>query len=76
MIKVKVKSDKKGEVEYPSDHKPGMKVTKGGSCCANCFFWDGKDCENEYYRKWNNGNSEIPVNDPETYCSDWWMPQK
>jgi len=72
MPKVKV-SKSKGPVTYPPDHKPGMKVAKGGSCCANCKFWDGKDCENSYYRVWNNGNGKIPT-DPTTYCSDWWTP--
>jgi len=72
--KVKL-SNKKGPIEYPKDHQPGMKVAHGGSCCANCFFWDGEDCENTYYRKWNNGSGEIPEK-PDDYCSDWWMPRK
>lgn len=70
----KIKTSKKGPIEYPPDHKPGMKVTKGGSCCANCRFWDGEDCENKYYRKWNNGSGTIPT-DPESFCSDWWEPK-
>jgi hypothetical protein len=75
MIKVKV-TDKKGKAEYPADHKPAMKVTKPGSSCSNCFFWDGKDCENKNYRQWNNGSGKIPVEDPETFCSDWWEPRR
>ena len=65
---------KKGKPEYPADHKAAMRVTKGGSCCANCKFWDGEDCENKYYRKWNNGSGEIPVK-PDEFCSDWWEPK-
>lgn len=73
MAKVRI-STKKGKFELPPDHKPAMKVAKGGSCCANCKFWDGEDCENKYYRQWNNGSGEIPE-DPNSYCSDWWMPK-
>ena len=64
----------KGEVKYPSDHVPGMKVPKGGSRCANCKYWDGDDCENKYYRIWNKGSGEIPA-DPNEYCSDWYEPK-
>ena len=70
MIKVKVKSDKKGEAEYPPDHKPGMKVTKGGSMCKNCEYVSGNKCTNEYFIKWN-GSDKIPAPVDE-YCSDWW----
>lgn len=71
MIKVSVKqSDKKGEAEYPSDHKPGMKVTKGGSMCKNCEYVSGNKCTNEYFIKWN-GSDKIPAPIDE-YCSDWW----
>lgn len=72
MAKIKVSA--KGPVEYPANHKPGMKVAKGGSCCANCRFWDGEDCENGHFRKWNGGSGDIPV-PPDQYCSDWWMPK-
>lgn len=64
----------KGPVEYPKDHQPGMRVPRGGSCCANCFYWDGDDCESKEYRLWNNGSGEIP-RDPDCYCSDWWTPK-
>jgi hypothetical protein len=73
--KVKV-SKSKGPIGYPEDHKPGMKVPLGGSNCGNCLYWDGSDCENEYYRKWNNGSGKIPVDNPEGYCSDWWTPKR
>lgn len=64
----------KGPVEYPKDHMPGMKVPKGGSSCSSCKYWDGDDCENKYYRKWNGGSGEIPT-DPDSYCSDWFEPK-
>ena len=38
-----------GKAEYPDNHKPGMRVTKGGSMCANCRFWiaEGNKCKNQ-----------------------------
>lgn len=64
---------KKGKFELPANHHPGMKVPKGGSCCANCKYWDGKKCENKYYNQWAQ-TSHIPFN-PLEYCSDWWEPK-
>ena len=64
---------KKGEVTYPKDHKPGMRVTKGGSCCANCEYVNGQECTNEYFIKWNRSN-KIPAPTDE-YCSDFWEPK-
>lgn len=72
MAKVKIKG--KGPITYPDNHKPGMRVPKGGSCCQNCKYWDGEDCENKNYRTWNNGSGEIPTN-PDSFCSDWWEPK-
>lgn len=68
IMKVKIKNDKKAT--YPSDHKPGMKVPKGGSCCANCEYNKGQKCTNEYFIKWN-GSDIIPA-PIDQYCSDWW----
>jgi hypothetical protein len=62
------------KTEYPPNHKVGMRVPKGGSCCANCKFWDGKDCESKYYRMWNNRSGKIPA-PPDEYCSDFWEPK-
>lgn len=70
----KIKVNNKGEATYPADHKPGMKVTKGGSMCANCKFVSGQKCTNPYFVKWN-GSDVIPGPTDE-YCSDWWMPAK
>jgi hypothetical protein len=66
----------KGEFKLPSNHKAGVIVPKGGSCCANCeYFYKEKGelrCGNKYWIKWNGGDDKLPVDDPETYCSDFW----
>ena len=64
-----------GEAEYPADHEPGMKVTKGGSMCKNCEYLgdDQKTCKNEYFQQWH-GSDVIPEPIDE-YCSDWWEPK-
>ncbi len=64
-----------GKIIYPKNHKPAIKVPKGGSCCAKCKFWDveHKHCDNKYYRMWS-GKKEIPEN-PNEYCSDWYEPK-
>jgi hypothetical protein len=64
------------EFELPSNHSAGLKVPKGGSCCANCKFWNSEKslCGNKYYVKWN-GDGTIPVPADE-FCSDWWEPKK
>ena len=68
----------KGPFELPSDHKAGMKVTKGGSSCSNCKFGDpredGPHCLNTYWVKWNGGDDKIPAPADE-YCSDFWQPK-
>lgn len=71
-IKLKV-SKNKGPIEYPKDHQPGMKVTKGGSMCKNCEYVDGQKCTNEYFIKWL-GTDVIPAPVDE-YCSDYWEPK-
>jgi hypothetical protein len=69
-----------GEYVLPEDHKAGMKVPKGGACCANCNYWnEGKDdnpghCGSDLYKKWK-GTDSIPY-DPLEYCTDWWEPKK
>lgn len=69
-----------GEYVLPDDHKAGMKVPKGGACCANCNYWkEGKEdkpgqCTNELYEKWH-GSKSIP-HPPLEYCTDWWEPKK
>lgn len=57
---------------FPFDHKPGMKVPKGGSNCAKCEYL-GKDkliCTNKYFIEWNGGD-KIPA-PIDSYCSDWF----
>lgn len=64
----------------PSTHIVGMIVPKGGSSCANCKFGetreDGPHCKSTYWIEWNSGESRLPIDDPETYCSDFWEPVK
>lgn len=63
-----------GKMVLPSSHKAGMRVAKGGSCCANCLYWnsDKEICTNEYYQKWA-GTATIPYPANE-YCTNWWEP--
>lgn len=63
---------KKKKAQYPPDHKPGMKVPKGGSSCAKCEYLgkDGKTCTNKYFIAWN-GSKFLPAPKDE-YCSDWF----
>lgn len=53
----------------PPDHKLGMRVPKGGSCCANCHFLaTSKTCGNPRFVQWN-GSPRLP--DPsDEYCCD------
>jgi len=69
-----------GKYELPSDHLAGIRVPKGGACCANCNYWnvgapgEKGHCANKQYQQWA-GTSEIPA-PPDEYCSDWWEPIK
>jgi hypothetical protein len=67
----------KGEFKLPQNHIAGIKVPKGGSCCANCKFLgeDKKSCGNKYWIEWNGGNSKLPAPADE-YCSDWFESKK
>lgn len=58
--------------QLPFDHKPGMRVPKGGSNCAKCeYLADNKtDCTNKDFQAWNGG-PRIPGKIDE-YCSDWF----
>jgi hypothetical protein len=69
---VKIKTSKnKGPIEYPDDHKPGIRVPLNGSCCLTCEYYKGSDlCSNEYFKKWN-GSEKLPY-PAEEYCSDWY----
>jgi len=71
-IKIKV-SNKKGPIEYPKDHQPGMRVPKHGSMCKNCEYVAGNKCTNKYFIKWL-GTDVIPAPIDE-YCSDYWHPK-
>lgn len=64
-----------GEAQYPPDHQPGMAVSKGGSCCADCKYLKDEArriCGNEYFIEWK-GSNVIP-GEIDAYCSDWWEP--
>jgi len=58
--------------QYPANHKPAMKVPKGGSSCSKCRFVgaDLKTCGNPYYRKYY-GTDKLPYPADE-FCSDWF----
>lgn len=64
------------KAEYPANHKPGMRVPKGGSMCKNCRFLKDaakRICGNEYFVKWNGSDvTPAPVDE---YCSDWYEPR-
>ena len=61
-------------MNYPADHKVGMRVPKGGSDCAKCEYVDGQYCGNKYFQKWN-GSDKIPAPTNE-YCCDFFEPGK
>ena len=61
-----------GEIKYPPNHKPGVRVPKGGAMCANCEYHNSKEniCNNKYWRQWTETN-KIPYPGNE-YCCNWW----
>ncbi len=63
-----------GEMILPTTHKAGLRVPKGGSCCANCLYWDSVQeiCTSKYYQQWA-GTNTIPYPADE-YCTNWWEP--
>jgi hypothetical protein len=63
-----------GKMVLPSDHKAGIRVPKGGSCCANCLYWqdDEEICTSKHYIQWA-GTNTIPYPADE-YCTNWWEP--
>ena len=59
-----------------------MRVTKGGSMCANCKHLsdDKKHCNDDDFIAWGGkekpaGSDLIPLPIDE-YCSDWWKPKR
>lgn len=70
------KGEKKTEATYPPDHKPGLRVPKGGSSCASCEYLgsDEKTCTNKYWIKWK-GDNKLPYPADE-YCSDFYVPKE
>ena len=65
-----------GTYEVPENHKAGLRVPKGGSCCATCKYWNKEEeiCTNTYYETWA-GTNKIPFAANE-YCTDWYEPTK
>lgn len=63
-----------GPIKYPRNHRPGMKVPRGGSSCSTCKFvsQDRQHCGNEYFVLWN-GSDKLPA-PADSYCSDWYEP--
>lgn len=64
------------EPTYPPDHKPGMRVPKGGSMCENCKYLKDaakRICDNQDFIKWNG--SEVIPGKIDEYCSDWYEPK-
>ena len=59
----------------PPHHLPGLKVPRGGSCCANCVYvyHEGRQphCWEPGFIAWNGG-TKLPVKDARDYCTDWW----
>ena len=65
---VKEQTRRGSRVQYPADHKLGMRVPKGGSDCAKCEYVDGQKCTNKIFVRWNGG-STIPE-PTDQYCCD------
>lgn len=63
-----------GKMILPATHKAGLRVPKGGSCCANCKYWAAEEevCVSKHYIKWA-GTNTIPYAANE-YCTNWWEP--
>lgn len=57
-------------MQYPADHKVGMKVPKGGSSCAKCEYVKGQKCRQKDFIKWK-GDNIIPAPVDE-YCCDFF----
>ena len=63
-----------GHPTYPDDHKPLLRVPRGGSCCANCKFVNvaKHSCGSPHYARWNNGSHQLPNLPLDEMCSDWY----
>ena len=62
--------------QFPLNHKPGMRVPRGGSSCFKCEYYKGNmKCGNKYFIAWN-GSDKIPAPNPDEYCSDWFEIRK
>lgn len=61
-------------IEYPANHKVGMRVTQGGSMCANCRYVSGNTCTEKHFIKWNE--SKVIPAPTDRYCCDFWEGRK
>lgn len=67
-----------GKFKLPTNHKPAMRVPKGGSSCANCTYYGPSEgtphgiCGSPEYVQYY-GSPEIPY-PPDEFCSDWYEP--
>lgn len=61
-------------LSYPTAHKVGMKVPKGGSACAKCEYWRDGQCHEKHFIEWH-GSGLIPEN-PDEYCCDFFEARK
>lgn len=62
-----------GPFKLPQDHVAGLRVPKGGSCCANCRFLapDKASCTEPNWVRWHANDPKLPAPADE-YCSDFW----
>jgi hypothetical protein len=68
-----------GRFRLPVDHKPAMRVPKGGSSCLNCRFYKshggeyGQCMEPNFAAFYETRLIPCP---PAEFCSDWYMPNQ
>lgn len=62
-------------IKVPDNHRIGIRVPEGGSCCAKCRYLEPKNhCGNDYWLKWHQ-DPLIPE-EADEYCCDFYEEQK
>lgn len=56
-------------IEYPADHKVGMRVPKGGSACFKCEYVSGQNCTNKDFNRLVAKRIPEPLDE---YCCDFF----